>query len=269
MRHKPRVPCRMSLCRTGTVVKNLMTTSVGRFTLLFAIALSAPIAVASTRDGMERSKVNAVLDVCASCAFTTIQGAINSVADADSALIRVAQGTYPETVIRAISGQIVVQGGWNASFSARSESPNLTHIVHSGFGVVAARAGAGQSIGLTLDGFKVSGASSGSYEIGGGVAASATAGGAVALDISNCLITENAASHGFGAGVGAVADGAHSIIDLTINRTRIVGNSITFYTGAGVYLLGHNQGTVNAHLSNTLVASNSSMYAGGIYAGAN
>jgi len=208
---------------------------------------------------------NPVIDVCTICTFTSIQPAVNSIPVGYAATVRVAQGTYAENVVVNTSKQVVLQGGWNASFSTRSGDPTLTTITSPSYGITAARAGAGQTISLTVSGFRLTGAGSGGYDIGGGVSASATGGGVVTVNVDNCLITGNGGSNAHGAGVGATANGTGSVVNLNVNRTRIVGNAVTFYYGGAMFLGADTGGAINAQLTNTLIANNSAMYGGGIY----
>lgn len=207
----------------------------------------------------------AALDVCTACSYTTIQSAIDAVAPGSVATIRVAAGTYNEKVTIPTARRFTLQGGWAQDFATRSADPAATVITVPVAGIVVVNAGAGQNAALTLSGFRVTGGGGGNYEIGIGISASANGGGVVDLTLDNCLIDNNNAGHGYGTGVGAQAHGTGSVLNLTLNRTRVVHNSITFYAGAGLYLAADNAAVLNAQLTNTLVARNTSMYGAGFY----
>ncbi|WP_347269067.1 LamG-like jellyroll fold domain-containing protein [Paracoccus sp. (in: a-proteobacteria)] len=208
------------------------------------------------------------LDVCTACPHTTIQSAVDAAPAASVATIRVAQGTYSEKVTIPEGRRYLLRGGWTQDFSSRSNDPSTTVITLPVPGIVVVKAIAGQNVALNLDGFRVTGGSGDSYEIGMGVTAAANGGGVVDLTLDNCLIDNNSAGHGYGAGVGAQAHGAGSVLNLTLNRVRVVHNTITFYAGAGLYLAADNAAVLNAQLTNTLVARNTAMYGAGFYVAA-
>ncbi|HOA99991.1 MAG TPA: Ig-like domain repeat protein [Casimicrobium huifangae] len=208
------------------------------------------------------------LDVCAACSYTTIQSAIDAVPAAGVATIRVAQGTYNEKVTFPPARQFALRGGWAQDFSSRSGDASTTTITMPVPGIAVVKANAGQNVSVTLDGFRITGGGGGNYEIGIGVTTAANGGGVVDLTLDNCLIDNNSAGHGYGTGVGAQAHGTGSVLNLTLNRTRVMHNTITFYAGAGLYLSADNAAVLNAQLTNTLVARNTSMYGAGFYVAA-
>ena len=61
--------------------------------------------------------------------YSTIQAAI---AAADSGtIIKIAQGTYNEDLTISRSGALVLQGGWNATFTAQSSSTTVASMTIS------------------------------------------------------------------------------------------------------------------------------------------
>ena len=61
--------------------------------------------------------------------YTTIQAAIN--AAGDGAQIRIAQGTYNETVTLSESKSLTLQGGWDSAFTTQSSTSNVSSITIS------------------------------------------------------------------------------------------------------------------------------------------
>jgi len=224
---------------------------------------AASVAVTLTVGG-----IAVALDVCGSCSYSTIQSAVDAAPVGSVATIRVAQGSYGERVAIPAGRRYLLRGGWTEDFSSRSSDPLTTVITFPVPGIVAVKANAGQNVALTLDGFRVTGGGGDNYEIGMGVTTAANGGGVVELSLDNCLIDNNNAGHGYGTGVGAQAHGAGSVLNLALNRTRVVHNTITFYAGAGLYLAADNAAELNAQLTNTLVARNTSMYGAGFYVAA-
>jgi hypothetical protein len=206
-----------------------------------------------------------VVDVCPGCDHTTIQSAVDAIPEGSDGTIRVAQGEYIGRVTLNTPKKIRIEGGWNADFSSRSADPSLTVIrIQGGNGAVTTEAGAGETIGLTLERLTLTGAGFSGYEWGGGLSGTAKEGGTLNLTVRECLITGNSASHGYGIGVGLQSYGAGSLLNFTLSSTRVSGNSVTFYTGGGLNLWAYQSGVLNASLTNNLIADNSAMYGGGI-----
>jgi hypothetical protein len=206
--------------------------------------------------------------VCPSCTYTTIQAAVNEASDDEdvTTVIRLQQGTYSQKSVVDVSKKIRIDGGWNADFTQRTSDPLLTVLTFGSYGIVAARAGAGEYVQLTIDNLKLTGSSSGGYDIGGGIAAEATGGGTVVVDVNGCVITGNGGSNAHGAGAGVLSHGAGSRVFFAMNSTKVMGNSVTFYNGGGMYFQAYDNGVIDSSLVNALIANNSAMYGGGIYA---
>jgi hypothetical protein len=211
--------------------------------------------------------VTATLNVCPSCSYQTTQEAVDAASSdlGSTTLIRLVQGTYNQRIIVDTSKKVIIQGGWNADFSARSNDPSLTVITTGPYGLVTARATAGEYIEATVDGLRLTGSGSNNYDIGGGAAAEASGGGTVVLNLENCLINNNGGSNAHGAGIGLLSHGAGSGVYFAMNNTKVIENNITFYNGAGMYIHAYDGGFISGVITNNLIANNSAMYGGGMY----
>jgi hypothetical protein len=214
--------------------------------------------------------VSGVMDVCSECAYTTVQGAVDAIPDGltETITIRVARGTYSGKTVISASKKIRIEGGWDSEFANRSDDASLTVLQHSAFGIVTALADAGEQVEVTIENLKLTGAFSSDYHIGGGISASANNGGTITLSAIRCLVADNSASHGYGIGIGLQSIGAGSLITFSMDSTLVTHNTVTFYSGGGLYLEAYDSGIINANITNSVITNNSAMYGGGIGVGA-
>ncbi len=142
-----------------------------------------------------QSALGANRDVCSTCAYTTIQNAVDSSVNGDT--IRIAGGTYAEEIYFSTNSLVVrIEGGYNASFTARdSES-----VVNGRFQIGFSSASSVEIDGLTI----VNAATQAIY----------TSGTATDLTVTNCTI-HNAAS----AGIYAYNPG-----NITVDSCEIYSN---------------------------------------------
>jgi hypothetical protein len=168
----------------------------------------------------------------------TVQAAVNAAVLAGGPNeVRIAAGTFTGRVsvpASMVSGELVIEGGWNASFSIRSDDPSLTVLNGGGGGSAVAFLGNGGSVSLQ------------NLTVTGGRAADAAGVSVVALheshvSILDCRIVGNEAAHDTNSARGG---GLHMNMSGTsvgtVARTVISGNSAKsahFGSGAGVNLL--------------------------------
>jgi parallel beta-helix repeat protein len=207
--------------------------------------------------GRDRSAGAATFDVCASCAYTTIQAAVLAAGNGDT--IRVAIGTYtgsmsepggtlPFTATVVITKDISLLGGFRADFGERDPETFLTTIdgelqPWSVVAVLGRRA--------TVDGFTVI---NGRSPRGSGVWIGDWLGASAVVTVNNNTIAYNrtithASASGEGAGI-LVTDGA--VVAVTANR--IVSNTIEANDGYGAGIAVHLGST--ALISGNLIAYN-------------
>ncbi len=179
------------------------------------------------------------LDVGGSGAYTKIQDAIDAAADGDT--IRIAQGYYVENIQIYENKNIVIQGGWAADFSTRSNDAKLTTI--DGLDrnrVFHISASYEETITVVLEGLKIIG---GYYNYnGGGIYAEAytyqadTLGSTTNLTVDNCIVSDNQTSSGIGGGIGLYSSTANdtysSIVNVVIQNSQLINNHSSGNGGA-------------------------------------
>lgn len=196
--------------------------------------------------------------------FAHIQQAVNASNDGD--VIRVAQGSYLETVL--ITKSISLEGGWNPSFTERNWDVYLTEINGDRAGSVIRLDGI---ISPTIEGFIITGGNASSYlGWGGGILADGDWGKGGLITIRHNIIRDNIACsssscQGYGGGIMIYAN-RFVIEDNTIsdNIARSSGNGSG--RGGGIALWGFpSAGTLshNTIISNTAVISPTGVYGSG------
>jgi uncharacterized repeat protein (TIGR01451 family) len=185
----------------------------------------------------------ATLDVCLDgCAFAQVQAAIDAAAPGD--LIRVAHGTYTETI--TVSKAVTLEGGysgppdWRRSISAY---PTVLdgHGVNS---VIRITSGASP----TIDGFIVTG---GNASLGGGISVSSGS-----PKLSHNIIKNNYATT-YGGGIYMIGRGTSPVFD----GNQIISNT-TYNNGGGIFV----DDDASPVLINNVIARNrASSNGGGIY----
>lgn len=128
---------------------------------LTIIFLITPIAFGASRD------------VCSTCTYTTISSAISAANSGDT--VRVAAGTYNESISFSSSLTITLEGGWNSTFTTRNPSTYISTLISATL--------VSSNTSITLDGFTFTGSST--Y----GIYVNSTTG---SLNVSNSIISNNA-----------------------------------------------------------------------------
>ncbi|MFO7652385.1 MAG: right-handed parallel beta-helix repeat-containing protein [Candidatus Krumholzibacteriia bacterium] len=178
--------------------------------LVLAVALGAAVPAAG-----------AVFNVGGAGTYPTIQSAVDAaVVQGGTNEIRVQQGTYIENLTvpsTFTAGSLLLTGGWNAAFTARSQNPALTVVDGGAAGSVLTVQAVGGRVevrGLTL--------TNGSSTSGGGVRCDL--GGPMTVVIAGCHIIDNlvTAYTAQGGGLYLLAP-AGAVIDIIGNR--IEGNT--------------------------------------------
>jgi hypothetical protein len=184
--------------------------------------------------------------------FATIQAALAASNPGDT--IRVAAGTYVEYVI--ITKTVTLEGGWNASFTARDPQVNVTTIrpPDASFSVVFIQGKPGDpaAVAPTLDGFTITGGGGGNH------------GGGLRITNSNARIQNNHITGNLGYLLGGgvwVQNGAPLLIN-----NRIEGNHINQSSGGwgGGVELESARATLTGNLIANNTISDSVGYGGGV-----
>jgi hypothetical protein len=187
-----------------------------------------------------------------SSCFATIQAALAVTNPGD--VIRVAAGTYVEYV--TITKTVTLEGGWNASFTARDPQAYVTTIrpPDASFSVVFIQ---GQfadpgAVAPTLDGFTITGGGGGNH------------GGGLRITNSDALVSNNVITGNVGYLLGGgvwVQNGAPLLLNNRIENNHVNNNFGGW--GGGIELEG-----ARATLSGNVIANNtisdSVAYGGGI-----
>lgn len=196
--------------------------------------------------------------------YASIQAAVNAAVNGDT--IRVAQGTYLEAVVVAKS--VILEGGWNASFTARDWNVYVTQIDAQRAGSVINVQGA---ISPTIEGFVLTGGDASSHlGWGGGILAQGEWDGEGTIVIRHNVITDNIACHetgcqGYGGGIMVYSSRAVIEYNTVISNAARTGGSGSGQ-GGGITLWGYPMEatlTGNTIISNTAVFSTVGTYATG------
>ncbi len=195
--------------------------------------------------------------------YGALQDAITAARDGDT--IQVAQGVYAENVHLTASKSVTIQGGWDRSFTSRSNDRSLTAVDGGGRGsVFYFSAGARSNISVVLQGFTLR---NGSAERGGGVRAEAVGRDArLELTLSQNLISNNSSAV-FGGGVFVYASSLGGVATAVLSASdNLIEGNASEDTGGGVVVWSIDKATVMANLAaNHVIANRASQFAGGIW----
>jgi hypothetical protein len=151
-------------------------------------------------------------------------------------VIKVAKATYQGSVPVDVSTTIAIEGGWSPDFSVRDPARYRTTVG----GIIEIRAGAGETIDLTLDGLTLS-------EPSPGVAAvrvNTLGDGEVHIMVAHCVLERNEYA------IQADAYGT-STLELDVVDSRLVKNLV------GMRIRGFDTGTLTARVTRSEMRSNS------------
>jgi hypothetical protein len=222
------------------------------FSLVIGITWAALTVIGLAR--VTRARAASILCVQpgnAAC-YSTIGAALAAAQNGDT--IRVAAGTYIEYV--TINKTVVLQGGWNSTFTARDPAANVTTVrpPDASFSVVYIQGQFGNlgAVAPTLDGFTITGGGGGNH--GGGLRV--TNSNAI---VSNNVITGNI-GYLYGGGVW-VQNGAPVLQGNHIENNRI--NQLANGYGGGVELE-NTQATLTGNFIANNAIDDSIAYGGGV-----
>jgi len=176
----------------------------------------------------------AVLTVGPDGAHQSVQAAVDAaIAAGGDQEIRVQTGSYQEHVSVVdpdFAGTILILGGWNDDFTARSTDPGSTVVDGHGDGrplTLELAGGAVQVDSITLS----NGVAEDPTSFGGGVEARLS--GDAVLEMDNCTVSRNSAvspSQAWGGGVSVVTRGS---AELHLSRVAVTDNVVDCGLGAG------------------------------------
>jgi hypothetical protein len=199
--------------------------------------------------------------------FATIQAAVNASVNGDT--IRVAQGTYPETVV--VTKSLTLQGGWNNTFTEWNWQLFVTVIDANGAGSAIFLSGSPTPITATVEGFHIQGGdASGHLGWGGGILAQGDWLNPGHVTIRWNRIFDNVACRasscqGYGGGIMIYSNRALIEYNQVISNTARTSGSGPG-RGGGIALWGYpTEATLNGNLieANTAIISPTSQYSAG------
>jgi hypothetical protein len=197
--------------------------------------------------------------------YASIQTAVTAANAGDT--IRVAQGTYLETVL--VTKSLTLEGGWNTGFTSRNWNIYTTTINAQRAGSVIRIDG---SVSPTIEGFVITGGDASAYlGWGGGILADGDWGEGGMIAIRHNVITDNIACNGtvscqgYGGGIMIYSNRATIEYNTVISNAARTGGSGSGQ-GGGISLWGFPSEvtlTGNVVVSNTAVFSLTGMYSVG------
>jgi hypothetical protein len=200
---------------------------------------------------------------CVPTEYPTIRSAVDAIADGADSIIRVAQGVYAEGAAIKItkSGTVIIEGGWDPTFTHQNTDPRLTVLdgsnSHRVLAIVPTSSVAANRVevrNLTIQNGQIK-----NEGYGAGILISNNSSSTLSVLIENNIIRWNEVlEHGDGA-IGL--DTANT--DITIKDNVIYGNSAHNDSGAIVFGIWSN-GTVNADITGNVITDNIQNYGGSI-----
>jgi hypothetical protein len=182
----------------------------------------------------------------------SIQEAINSARP--GVTIQVAQGTYSENLKISDSVNATILGGWDSSFSDRSDNNSLT-IINGGENnsVLTINSNPGTNTELILTGITIQ---NGRSEDGAGICVNSWGkNSSIHLTLNNITITGNTAISRGGGIYGHAWDSGSIILELENNK---ITRNYSQDNGGGVDI-DANQGSVNARITRNVILENGAM----------
>lgn len=180
----------------------------------------------------------------------------------DTTTIRVARGNYAEYIpvsdpLPSLSGsELLIEGGWDAGFSSRTDDPSLTTITNqSGTSIIFyLQAGTFERIALRLENLTLRGTAQDNLN----AIRTSNEHGTIQLTVSSCSLRNCSGPAVYiSASAGSTA--------LNIERSRIENNSGN--TGSGIRIVGSDNADINAVFTKNRFINNAAgnEYGGGIY----
>ncbi len=164
------------------------------------------------------------------CTHSTIQAAINAASPAETAEIRVNQGTYTEAL--SIANKAVSIWGGYSNCSAELPSGTSTLLAPPGNRPLTVSASAGDHNSRMLN-FNVSGASLSNVDAGGGAWITASGTAFVRFNFHNTFIEANSA--GAGGGVAVQTLSGTATVLATFQNNSLINNNEAFADGGGIW----------------------------------
>ena len=217
-----------------------------------------------------RAASNNVLQVCSTCAYHTIQGAINAASDGD--VVRVAQGTYYEAI--TLNKSIALEGGWNSAFTSRDWDNYITTIDAQGTASVIQVHG---SYSPTIEGFVITDGDGSDYLGWGGgieVYGDFTSSSYGTVIIKHNIITDNVACRNTtcqGEGGGIRIGISKAIIEANTIANNVAMDQSGSGKGGGIMIGWMGEATITGNsITNNIAAISGSGsnegHGGGVYA---
>lgn len=241
----------------------LLVVLFGLGSALVLLGLFNPAAITASTSGSARYVASSCAGQPSPC-YTTIQAAANAANDGDT--IRVAQGTYLETVV--VSRSVTLEGGWKLGFTERDWNLYTTTIDARRNGPVIRVNG---EVSPTIEGFSITGGdASEPWGWGGGILVAGTWAGVGTVTIRHNVVVNNIAcseSSCQGYGGGIMVYSSRSVIEYN----KVISNLASWNghlggQGGGIAIWGWpGDATIqhNAIISNTALFSQTAEYAGG------
>src|SRR5262245_1821474 len=239
-----------------------------RLSLTLLIAASLAAAAPAHADRRVSTLGDDAGNDCSVFPCRTIAKAISVVAAGET--IQIARGSYTENIDLSGSGTLILEGGYGEDFDQATRDPLARKgTILSGGKTnrsLQVRAGAGDVITITIDGVVVtkSVATSDTGNLsrpGGGIAVTASGGGAALLNLRHVRFTKNKANTG--GALALAANGAVSLVAAGLADCRFEQNEALVFGGGALSTHTLVGGSVDLEVIRTAFVANSASKTGG------